>query len=102
MELIFLGDAGVYLPDRDAVQITALAHDRPVLCFVTRAGLIKAGADPTGDIMHQITFFERNRDRFETEIRRISELRPSHSLIVDAGDLERELFRDGNGRAEAP
>ena len=39
MGLQFIGEVGVYFPDRDAVKITALDGDRVVDCYTCRRAL---------------------------------------------------------------
>jgi hypothetical protein len=43
MSLQFIGEAGVYLPDRDAIKIVAIAGDSVVDCYVTRTALNAIG-----------------------------------------------------------
>jgi hypothetical protein len=45
MSLQFIGEAGVYLPQRDAVKITAIAGDSVVDCYVTRSALNAIGCE---------------------------------------------------------
>ena len=66
MSLRFIGDVGVYFPDRDAIKITALSGDEPVDCYAMRSALAEIGCAPT-DPMHRLI------DRFQ-ERRRIIEL----------------------------
>jgi hypothetical protein len=101
MNLLFMGDAGVYLPHRDAIQFTALDGDRPVLCLVTLAGLVRAGANPTDSVERHLSFFSQKRRQFEQATRAVAATRPSHTLVVDVDDLDPALFRDG-GSAPQP
>jgi len=43
MSLQFIGEAGIYLADRDAVKIVAIAGDSVVDCYVTRSALRAIG-----------------------------------------------------------
>jgi hypothetical protein len=43
MSLQFIGEPGLYLPDRDAVKIVAIAGDSVVDCYVTRSALDAIG-----------------------------------------------------------
>jgi hypothetical protein len=45
MSLQFVGEAGIYLPDRDAVKIVAIAGDSVIDCYVTQSALKAIGCD---------------------------------------------------------
>jgi len=61
MPLQFIGDAGVYFPDRDVVKVNALAGDALVECITTRSALEAIGCLPS-DSAHQIVAkFEAHR-----------------------------------------
>ena len=64
MSLQFIGEAGIYLPDRDAVKIIAIAGDSVVDCMVTRSALnaIGCASSPPGEILRT---FEARRIDFE-------------------------------------
>jgi len=53
MSLQFIGESGVYLPNRDAIRVTAIAGDSVVDCYVTRSALEAIGCtatDPAGNL----------------------------------------------------
>lgn len=89
MSLQFIGDTGVYLPDRDAVKITAIAADSVIDCYVSRCALAAIGchsSDQAGDIVEK---FEARRLDCETaavvKFRRATTT--VFSLEVTAADL---------------
>jgi hypothetical protein len=61
MSLQFIGDAGIYLPDRDAVKITAIVGDRTIDCFVGRSALDVLGCRPTDPARQIVENFEAHR-----------------------------------------
>jgi len=61
MSLQFIGDAGVYLPERDAVKITAIAGDSVIDCYVTRSALEAIGCRSTDQAHHISAKFEARR-----------------------------------------
>jgi hypothetical protein len=61
MSLQFIGDAGVYLPERDAVKITAIVGDSVIDCYVTRSALEVLGCKPTDQAHHIAQKFEARR-----------------------------------------
>jgi hypothetical protein len=61
MSLRFIGDIGVYFPDRDAIKITALSGDEPVDCYAMRSALSEIGCLPDGPLRELIDQFERQR-----------------------------------------
>jgi hypothetical protein len=66
MSLQFIGEAGAYLPERDAVKITAIAGDQAVACYVTRSALEAIGCsreDPAPAILEKFA-----RRRIDCEI----------------------------------
>lgn len=65
MALQFVGDIGIYFPDRDAIKITALAGDEPIDCFALRSALAEIGCRP-GDPLHTLVDrFQQRRDVIE-------------------------------------
>jgi hypothetical protein len=63
--LQFLGETGVYLPQKDAIRITALAPGAHIGCLATRSALSAIGctsADTPRDLVER---FEQNRLTFE-------------------------------------
>jgi hypothetical protein len=61
MSLQFIGDAGVYLPERDAVKITAIVGDSAIDCFVNRSALEALGCRPTDPAPQILENFEAHR-----------------------------------------
>jgi hypothetical protein len=61
MSLRFIGDIGVYFPDRDAIRITALSGDAPVDCYAMRSALAEIGCPPLGSLHRLIEEFEERR-----------------------------------------
>jgi hypothetical protein len=88
MALTYLGDVGVYLPDKEVIQFTAMDGGRPVLCFVSRAALIKNGANPLADVVALLVYFEANRPQFESYVSRIFMREPSHAITVTPFDMD--------------
>ncbi|WP_395014710.1 DUF1488 family protein [Dongia sp.] len=63
--LQFLGETGVYLPQKDAIRITALTPGAHIGCLATRSALSAIGctrADTPRDLVDR---FEQNRLLFE-------------------------------------
>jgi hypothetical protein len=65
MSLQFLGEMGVYLPQKDAVRITALTVGSHIGCFATRSALETIGCTPEDPPRKLIDRFEENRLLFE-------------------------------------
>ena len=65
MPLRFIGDIGIYFPDRDAIKITALSGDAPVDCYAMRSALTEIGC-AFGDPLHRLVDrFEQHRNLIE-------------------------------------
>jgi hypothetical protein len=80
MSLQFVGDAGVYLPDRDAVKITAIAGDRAIDCYMTRSALDALGCPSSGDALDILKTFEARR--LDCEIAALAKYRRSLAVVV--------------------
>jgi len=61
MSLQFIGDAGVYFPERDAVKVTAIAGDSSIDCFITRSALEALGAKASDGVHAILRKFEAGR-----------------------------------------
>jgi hypothetical protein len=87
MSLQFIGDAGVYLPERDAVKITAIAGDSVIDCYVTRSGLDALGCN--GEALSILRTFEARR--LDCEIAAMVKFRRATAKVlaleVNAADL---------------
>jgi hypothetical protein len=87
MSLQFIGDAGVYLPDRDAVKITAIAGDSVIDCYVTRSGLDALGCN--GESLNILRTFETRR--LDCEIAAMVKFRRATAKVlaleINAADL---------------
>ena len=65
MSLQFIGDAGVYFPDRDAVKVTAIAGDSVIDCYITRSALTAIGCAPSDAAPTILEKFAARRDDCE-------------------------------------
>jgi hypothetical protein len=65
MSLRFIGDIGIYFPDRDAIKITALSGDAPVACYAMRSALSEIGCAPGDPLDRLIDRFEQGRSLIE-------------------------------------
>jgi hypothetical protein len=65
MSLQFIGETGVYLPQRDAIRITALAVGAHIGCFATRSALSAIGCGRDDPPRVLVDRFEQNRLLFE-------------------------------------
>lgn len=87
MSLQFIGDAGVYFPERDAVKVTAIAGDS--VCYVTRSALEAIGCKPTDEAQHIVGQFEKRR--LDCEIAAMVKFRRATakllSMEITAADL---------------
>jgi hypothetical protein len=63
--LQFLGETGVYLPQKDAIRITALAPGAHIGCFATRSALNAIGCTREDTPRDLVDRFEKNRLSFE-------------------------------------
>jgi hypothetical protein len=65
MSLQFLGETGVYLPQEDAIKITALTVGAHIGCFATRSALEAIGCTRDDPPRKLVDRFEQNRLLFE-------------------------------------
>jgi hypothetical protein len=65
LPLRFIGELGVYLPDRDAIRVFALDSNYQVECYATRSALEELGCRSNDAIEEQLRQFERNREIIE-------------------------------------
>jgi hypothetical protein len=79
MSLQFIGEAGIYLPDREAVKIVAIAGDSVVDCYITQSALRAIGC--VFSRPHEIlkTFEAR---RIDCEIAALVKFRRATSKLV--------------------
>jgi len=88
MSLQFIGEVGVYLPDEDAVKITAIAGDSAITCIVTRSALDAIGA-ASAEPWQIVKIFEARR--IDCEIAALVKYRRAttklQTLEITAADL---------------
>ena len=65
MSLRFIGDVGIYFPDRDAIKITALSGDAPVQCYAMRSALAEIGCGSADPLHRLIDRFQQRRGLIE-------------------------------------
>ena len=65
MSLQFIGETGVYLPQKDAIRITALTVGAHIGCFATRSALNAIGCSREDPPRALVDRFEQNRLLFE-------------------------------------
>jgi hypothetical protein len=87
MPLHFPPDRVVYIPGKNCILIAAEEHGRPVLCYVTRGGMIAAGASAFADAAMLLAFFETHRKEFETALGAAYEAAPSHTVMLDVSEI---------------
>jgi hypothetical protein len=87
MSLQFIGETGVYLPQKDAIRITALAVGAHIGCLATRSALEAIGCTREDPPRTLIDRFEQNRLLFEIaamiKYRRSTSPKVSTLLISD-------------------
>lgn len=87
MSLQFLGETGVYVPQKDAIRITALTVGAHIGCFATRSALSAIGCTPDDPPRTLVDRFEENRLMFEIaamiKYRRSTNPKVSTLLISD-------------------
>jgi hypothetical protein len=92
--LRFLGEAGIYFPDRDAVKFTALSGGDALDCFVTRSALEVLGCTAQDRTEALIARFQANRALIELAATVKYQRSPAGSVIeLEAGDLQ-DLSQD--------
>jgi hypothetical protein len=79
MSLQFIGEAGLYLPERDAVKIVAIAGDRVVECYVTRSALDAIGCT-SSEPLEILKAFEARR--IDCEIAALVKYRRATTKLV--------------------
>jgi hypothetical protein len=65
MSLQFIGETGVYLPQKDAIRITALTVGAHIGCLATRSALSAIGCTRDDPPRVLVDRFEENRVLFE-------------------------------------
>jgi len=107
--LRFLGDVGIYLPDRDAIAFTAVDGHMPVACRVRRSALTALGCSFRATPSELIDGFQSVRKvveriaRFKWSTGRISR-GINHQPVVNIEDADIYSFyrvKDGEAVAEA-
>ena len=97
MLLRFLGEAGVYLPDRDAVKFTALSGGDALDCYVMRSALEVIGCTAAHAPQVLCERFRQNRALMELAATEKYRRSPAGSVIVleavDLQDLSQDLTR---------
>jgi len=87
MSLQFLGETGVYLPQKDAIRITALTVGTHIGCLATRSALDAIGCTRNDPPRKLVDRFEENRLLFEIaamiKYRRSTNPKMSTLLISD-------------------
>lgn len=87
MSLQFIGETGVYLPQKDAIRITALTVGAHIGCFATRSALSAIGCSREDPPRALVDRFEQNRLLFEIaamiKYRRSTNPKVSTLLISD-------------------
>jgi hypothetical protein len=87
--LRFLGEAGIYLPDRDAIKFTALSGGDALDCFVTRSALEVIGCTAGDRTEALVARFQQNRALMELAATVKYQRSPAGSVIaLEAGDLQ--------------
>lgn len=92
--LRFLGEAGIYLPDRDAIKFTALSGGDALDCFVTRSALDVIGCAATDRPAALIARFQHNRALMELAATVKYQRSPAGSVIALEADDLRDLSQD--------
>jgi hypothetical protein len=92
--LRFLGEAGIYFPDRDAIKFTALSGGDALNCYVTRSALEVIGCMTADRPDALIKRFQQNRALMELAATVKYQRSPAGSVIeLEARDL-RDLSQD--------
>ena len=108
MALRFIGEVGVYFPDRDAIKIVALDGASPIDCYVTRSALEAVGCTWADTAESLVARFQQNR--ITIELAAMIKHRRSTSigglLVIEAMDLDGlevdGASRDGARASSAP
>jgi len=90
LSLRFVAQESIYLPERDAVDITAVAGGRMVPCLATRAAMALLGCDRGDGPDRMIQKFEHHRPMLERAAaykHRLRHHRARGAVTIDARDL---------------
>lgn len=89
MGLQFLGEVGLYLPDRDAFRINAMDGDRLVECYAARSALDALGCADLAAGPALIEQFEKRRIEVElaAQVKYRRALAPMLAIEIVAEDL---------------
>ena len=88
MLLRFIGDSGVYFPERDAIRFTALAGGDALGCFVTRSALQAIGCAGGDRAEILVDRFESNRALVELAATvKYRRSRPGSAIELEGRDL---------------
>jgi hypothetical protein len=89
MGINFIGEAGVYLPARDAIKITAVDGERVVDCYVRRSALDAIECPGLDAGPELIRHFQKHRDTVQVAamVKYRRALTPPTELDIEAADL---------------
>ena len=89
MGLQFIGEIGLFLPERNAIKITAIDGDRVIDCFVTSSALAAIGCRDRTDHAELVRHFQKHRDTIEIAamVKYRRALAPTVQLDVGAEDV---------------
>jgi hypothetical protein len=89
MGLQFLGEVGLYVPERDAFRINAMDGDRLIECYAQRSALDAIGCPSPADGPTLIEHFEKHRIEIElaAQVKYRRSLTPLTAIEVEAEDL---------------
>jgi len=101
--LQFLGETGVYLPQKDAIRITALTPGAHIGCFATRSALNAIGCSREDTPRALVDRFEQNRLLFEIAamIKYRRSTNPNVAMIV-IGEEDLKTLEPAPREAPAP
>ena len=104
MSLQFLGETGVYLPQKDAIRITALTVGAHIGCLATRSALEAIGCAPDDPPRKLVDRFEANRVLFEIAamIKYRRSTQPKVSMLIISDEDLKSLEPAPKERAAAP
>ena len=91
MALEFVGEIGVYFPDRDAIRFIAISAGTPIDCYVGRGALAAMGCTAHDGPQRLVEVFQNNRDLIELAalIKMRRSLTHMIFLDIDADDLSK-------------
>jgi Protein of unknown function (DUF1488) len=89
MGLQFIGEMGVYFPDRDAVKTTAMDGDRVVDCYATRSALRAVGCPEAANVSEMMRHFQQWRTDIELAamVKYRRALCPTIEIVVEENDF---------------